>query len=258
MVWSAASGRTKEVVLLAQQHPGKLKVWHSLRHCRESCPSEQNAAVIACFSVLSDRILYTDGQRQRRVRGTHVFEPSDRCTHCTCFSGPTPRSSPLLCIHPLLLTEGRRIKVVSWTVILFEFRSVPISSNHSHQLRATKMRATRRRRRQMCTFAGICSVYNQSALVCRLSRVFLVSVICLQLRFDLSDLLAFVRMKHYAMALPNVPIEISSLSPLDAGWAAEIKRLQSMRSHFTWQRMFIQVICPCEEQWRDSGCANTF
>lgn len=69
----------------------------------------------------------------------------------------------------------------------------------------------------MCTFVGICSVYNQSALVCRFSRVFLVSVICLQLRFDLSDLLAFVRMKHYAMALPNVPIEISSLSPLDAG-----------------------------------------
>lgn len=95
VVWSIASGRTKEVVLLAQQHPGKLKVWHSLRHCRESCPSEQNAAVIACFSVLSDRILYTDGRRQRRVRGTHVFEPSDRCTHCTCFSGPTPRSSPL-------------------------------------------------------------------------------------------------------------------------------------------------------------------
>lgn len=169
---------------------------------------------------------------------------------------PSQLTSP--CIHPLLLTEGRRIKVVSWTVILFEFRSVPISSNHSHQLRATKMRATRRRRRQMCTFAGICSVYNQSALVCRFSRVFLVSVICLQLRLDLSDLLAFVRMKHYAMALPNVPIEISSLSPLDAGWAAEIKRLQSMRSHFTWQRMFIQVICPCEEQWRDSGCANNF
>lgn len=42
-------------------------------------------------------------------------------------------------------------------------------------------------------------------------------MICLQLRLDLSDLLAFVRMKHYAMALPNVPIEISSLSPLDAG-----------------------------------------
>lgn len=80
----------------------KLFFWHSniqekysLRHCRESCLSEQNAAVIACFSVLSDRILYTDGRRQRRVRGTHVFEPSDRCTHCTCFSGPTPRSSPL-------------------------------------------------------------------------------------------------------------------------------------------------------------------
>lgn len=33
----------------------------------------------------------------------------------------------------------------------------------------------------------------------------------------LSDLLAFVRMKPYAMVLPNVPIEISSLSPLDAG-----------------------------------------
>lgn len=38
----------------------------------------------------------------------------------------------------------------------------------------------------------------------------------------------FVKMKCYTTALPNVPIEISPLSPLDTGSAAEIKRLQSM------------------------------
>lgn len=40
------------------------------------------------------------------------------------------------------------------------------------------------------------------------------------------DLLAFVKMKCYATALANVPIEISSLSPLDAGRTAQITRLE--------------------------------
>lgn len=46
------------------------------------------------------------------------------------------------------------------------------------------------------------------------------------------DLQAFVKMKCYATVLPDVPREISSQSPVDAGWAAQIKRLQHRASTF--------------------------
>lgn len=57
---------------------------------------------------------------------------------------------------------------------------------------------------------------------------------------------ASVRMTCYATPWPNVPMEISSLFPSDAGWAAQIKRLKSQGQNVIRPIVFIQVCCRSE------------